>query len=225
MAIISTTTAATRRSLTTAERYRELMPATDALEAKLESLIGQATAAIERYLGRIVARERVTERLRLDASTVCCVLERRPVVTIHAVTVVGQALDATRYRVENPSAGLLRLEGSGPNALWDELVGQYGQGDYGYRSGPPRTLVYEIDYTAGFAVPGQGIDPVTLPDDLEAACQLAVRGVLERQERSAGVVSEKLGDASWTYAPAAVTAGLLTDDVKALIDPYRNVAL
>ena len=224
MAVISTTTTASRRSLTTIERYREMMPATEAADAKLETLIGQATNAIERHLGRIVARERVTELLRQAPDDVYLVLERKPVTTIHGITVDGAAFASTHYSLDGPAAGTVRLV-SGPNALWDELIG-YGPsgGDYGYRSGPPSTVRYEVDYTAGWLVPDATEGARDLPADLEMACQVMVRAMLEQQERQLGLSAERLGDASWTYNAGKTSADLI-DPVRGILDRYRSVVL
>ena len=224
MTVTSTTTAASRRALTTVERYRETMPETDALNAKLETLIGQASAAIETYLGRKLARERVTELLVEEAGTRILLLERRPIVTVHGITLDGQALDAELWNVDNPAGGMIRLVGYGSNDIWDDLVGDQGAGDYGYRGGRPQELKIEVDYTGGYIVPGQtfdGDDTPTLPLEIEVACQVAVQGFLEAQVRPAGLTSEKLGDASWSYAQAAIGRGFVSDDVKALLATHR----
>ncbi|MEY5098717.1 MAG: hypothetical protein RJA36_1436 [Pseudomonadota bacterium] len=223
MAIVSTTTMANRRSLTTAKRYREVMPATKALDVKIETIIGQCSAAIERYVGRILARERVTEKLREAAGTVLLVMSRRPIQTVHSLKIDGVTLEASKWSVEHPEAGVIRLLAES-NFIWDELAEVGAGGDYGYRSGPQRLFQVEIDYTAGWIPPGSTDGEANLPEEIEAACQMAVRAQLERQERPIGVTSERLGDASWSYTPGTMGQGLLPDELKLLLDPFRTVS-
>lgn len=229
MSVTTTTTPASRRALTTVERYRAIMPAPEGVnDAKLETLIAQASAAIETYLGRRLARERITERLVEEPGTKIVLLERRPVVTIHTVKIAGETLDTALWSLDGPEAGLLRLTGYGSNDLWDELVGDYGGGSYGYRGGTPQPLVIEVDHTAGYIVPEQTFGEDSTPDlplEIEAACQTAVQAYLEASDRPAGLTSEKLGDASWTYAQGGGGRGFMTDDVKALLTGYRTVAI
>lgn len=229
MSIIATTTPASRRALTTVERYREIMPAVEGvLDAKLEALIAAASAAIETHLGRKLARERVTERLVEEAGTRILLLERRPVVTVHSVKIDDQVLATDLWRLDSPAAGQITLIGYGSNDLWDELVGDYGGGAYGYRGGRPADLSIEVDYTAGHVVPGQTFGDVSDPDlpiEIETACQIAVQAYLEASDRPAGLTSEKLGDASWTYAQGGGGRGFLTDDVKALLVGHCAVAI
>lgn len=229
MSITTVTTAASRRALTTVERYRETMPETAELNARLETLIGQASAAIETYLNRKLARERVTEAVYEEAGVKVLLLERRPVVAVHGVKVDGEDLESTAWSLESTGGGMLRLDGAGPNALWDEIVGQYGGGsNYGYQGGAPARLKIEVDYTAGYIVPGQVFGAESEPDlplELELACQIAVQGWLEAMDRPAGVTSEKLGDASWSYAAGAATRSFINGDVMALLAPHRLVTI
>src|SRR5690606_17115958 len=142
MSIIATTTPANRRALTTVERYREMMPETDVLDAKIEALISQVSSAIETHLRRQLARERVTELLQEESGTRIVLLERSPVVTVHSVKIGDSTIEASQWLLEDPGAGQVRLTGygSGSSALWDELIGPYGEGQYGYRGGTRGTV-------------------------------------------------------------------------------------
>jgi hypothetical protein len=226
--VSAVTTPASRKSLTTVERYRDAMPETDALNAQLETLIGQASSAIEAWTDRRFARERVTETFYETEGTRIFLLERRPALQIHTVTIDGQPVDTGSWILERPGAGQVGIYANGPNWLWDQLVGYSGGTTYGISQRSGASFRVEIDYTGGYIVPGQifdGEDEPDLPPEIEAACQLSVRTYLETIERRVGVTAERLGDASWSYGTGTAATGrkYVTDDVALLLTNYRTV--
>ena len=226
MAVVAVTTPAPRRSLTTTERYRILMGATPSGVAptRLEALLGQATSLIEDWCGRVFARERVTEAV-YGAQLSALVLERAPVLAVHGVTIDGVALDPSRYEIEDPAAGIVRLKTSARFAMLDELECQ--ELSYSERIRARRDVRHEIDYTGGYVPYGWPTTdpptPVTLPQALELACIEAVQNLLLGGGAKAGVQSERLGDASWTYTETRGFA--IGGQVPALLERYRRVAL
>jgi hypothetical protein len=201
MAALIVVTPAPRRGMTTPERYREAMLPPDAdfdeltLDAQIEILIGQATARAEAYCNRIFAQERVIETIYTQGEFVLF-LTRLPVVEVHSVTINGELAPTERWILEDPSAGVLHLGYSavGRAAFYQAL----GSGSYGWPTAAPVRATIAVEYTGGWIMPGgTGAD---FPADLEGAAQMMVRELNERVGMTRlDIVSEKLGDASWTY--------------------------
>lgn len=98
-------------------------------------------------------------------------LNERPVQSVASVTVDGDALDASRYVVEDT---FLRLTGDKRPRKWPD----------NYRS-------VEVTYTHGFE---------TVPEAVTGAVIRLVRNALD-QVQSDGLTNESVGDMSFTYRP------------------------
>ena len=226
MPVIATTPAAPARSLTTQRRYTDLtgpLPA-GVTAARITAMIGQATSLIEDYCGRVFARERVTEAI-YGAQLRQLVLERSPILTVHGITLNGLAVDADRYEVEDPGAGIIRFKSA---ARWGFLAEvEYAEMGYAERVAAQVEDRYEVDYTGGWVPNGwpvtDPVTPVTLPAALELACVTAVESMLNGASANAGIQSEKLGDMSRTYRDDAGRA--LSDHVTGMLAPYRRLAI
>lgn len=238
MPVVATVTPAARRSLTSAGRYRDSMPAVDLPDETLERMISRATALIERRLNRgHLARERVIEEFPVRGPHALLLLQRRPVRVVHAVALddsLGQRppltlLAGTDYAIEDPEQGRLRLvRGTGSVAGWSHEdwweIALRGPCLYD-RTGAAGTLerTYRVEHTAGWIVPETpGEAGHDLPDDLEHACCLVVQGEVAARDRPLGVTAERLGDASWTYGeaggahPGLAAAGYILDAYRVL---------
>jgi hypothetical protein len=147
---ITTTVAASTRNLTTMATVLQDIGA-DGVGADLllmESLIAQASAAIERACQTIFAQQTYTEILEQQRDPLL-LLRYRPIVSVTSATIDTTAV--TDYRIHNAAAGMLvrRLGWKTPS---DE--------------DPTVTVVY----TAGYLLPGQTAivaSGPTLPVDLQ----------------------------------------------------------
>lgn len=206
MTITATVTPAPRRSLTTVERYRAVMPDPGAPDAKIEALIGQTSAAVERFCARVFARERVIEEL--EGRHGIPALERTPVVELHAVTVDSKPAELVAFTIADPAGGI--VEGGRSDRWYTGLRS--------LRPGPAAT--YRVDYTGGYLMPDQ--PGSTLPLELEEACHVLVQAELARQGRPFGLVSQRLGD----YATSFANPQLLGwDRVRPVLERHRRLAL
>jgi hypothetical protein len=241
MPITAIVTPASARALTTPARVVDELGDVGRTDAQLTILISRATAVLERWCGRVFARETVDETW-FTTSLREVFLERAPVASITSVT-LGPAtnpttVDAAQYEVTDPSAGRVRFElfdiGLPPDVRLSEMAYGYagavsdpgGGRIYGYRRPLEQRVVAR--YTGGWVTPAWPSGTIDLPDDLEGAAILLVRTMLGRQDREADVASIRLGDASWTYArPVAGTASspVLTDEIQAMVAPYRRAVL
>lgn len=216
MAVVATIAAAGRRSLTTPERYRAAT-GSEASDALLTSLVSRASATIERFLGRILAEERVREAILFHGPGQL-ILERKPVSAVHAVTVGGKAQDVTAFQILDPAAGLVSSTAMRDNLIWD-AIGP-GEGGYGWRPDRHASIHYEVDYTGGWTMPDDTAGDGTLPADLEDACCTLVRYQLESMGRLLGVTSERLGDYAVSYGTGDPAGWAM---VRPLLEPYRSI--
>lgn len=220
MPVIATVTPAARRGMTTPERFRVVNDDGGAGDAELLARIGRATATIERYLGRILAQERVRELIS-GIGLRNLVLERSPLLEVHGITVNGQAVDAGAITLLDPRAAIVALETRFDP--WADDCLPTSQIAYGWRQGRGEASRYEVDYTGGWTMPDDAGSAFTLPADLEDACQMLVRGELEQRQRALGVTSERLGDYSVSYAQVQGGQGAAMAAVAPVLDRYRPV--
>jgi hypothetical protein len=220
---------ARRRALTTFARYREAYPDDEAAagmtDQDIENLIGRATATIERYCGRVLARERVRETVH-GGSLRYLLLSRRPVVEIHAAAAGSDVLvDGTGYALQGAGSGVLQVthwSASDDERRWLEMGGPRL-----YDAKPAANVAYAVEYTGGYITPGwieegeTAETPPDLPLDLEDACLELVRDMIAGRGRDPLVQQTRLGDFGETYRRPGEVAGAL----KATLDHYRAVPL
>ena len=88
LSIVTVTTAATTRRLATEAALRvELGSPAEPLAARVDDVLDQASAAVESFCGRSLARETITEVFRLETldQDDVLVLARRPIVSITSI--------------------------------------------------------------------------------------------------------------------------------------------
>lgn len=227
MGTVTVVAPAGRRSLTSPQRFRDVDPDCALDDAELERMIRRASGAIERFCGRRFARERVVER-ETGRGLIVLLLTHTPVVTLHSVTTGATAVLPDAYTL-TPGAGLLRFRRTvaTDEYMWREL----GMPALYDTCDPPRT--YAVEYTGGYIMPDDADYPPPdaedayppgdyLPDDLEHACHLLLRGEIEAAGRGVGLTSERLGDAARTYAPGG-TAGFSA--AQPFLAPYKRAVL
>jgi hypothetical protein len=235
---------ASTRLLTTLARARSL-GLTEADDTKLALNLGVASAALERATDRVFARERVIETITTEAPG-AIFLERIPVVTVHAIAwgvrpAAMIDLEAGSWSVLNRWTGAVALGGRfwggfDPYGFAGAAEAFYGWADYGVSLSARRALqvTLAVEYTGGYALPGQTGAPETdprlmLPPDLEQATVELVRWSVVDTTVTPGLVSKRLGDASWTYAQPseALTAArnVMPSVVRDAIQAYRRVPI
>lgn len=198
---------ATSKQLTTLEMaYDFLGISSDAgADAQLNFLIDVASDIIAGYCGREFALQKYEEKLP-GYGTNKLLLSVTPIKNIESVTVDGLPVDD--YEVESDEAGILyRSKGWvwRPKLSWDIVYSVIPNSE---------ELNVDVVYEAGFILPGQeGRD---LPGDLEYACLLVIKALLETEERSPGITSERIGD--WQ---ASYSADIVPGSVISLLEPWK----
>lgn len=146
--LVVITPATTTRLLTLASVKEDLDVTGAANDTQITRFIDEATKTLARRSDRDVwGSERVEETWRLDGCLSSLILTRRPVSTIHSVTVDGDALSVADFELDGRL--LYRLDGSDSRMAWSGL----------------KTVV---NYTAGYAL------EAAAPADLAAACRTLV---------------------------------------------------
>jgi hypothetical protein len=197
------------RWLTTLDALGEEIGA-EAVQANVphyERLIASASAAIERYCGRIFAQQRYQE-LIFATKDQRLYLSRAPVVSIGSIVHDDDTL--TGYRVEYAQAGVLyRADG------W-----------HLYGTDPEWT----VTYVAGYRLPGQTnameLTGPALPSDVEAAVLESIKVWDYEAEPSERITSKTLGLTGdrIDYAVSA-TRGALPPLAKSLLASWKRLVL
>lgn len=204
--------------LTTLDIVKDELGITDDSEdTRLTRYITQASARIESEVHRSLEyQEGIVESVPA-LGWKYIPLARRPVVSVSSVTFAGSTVDADEYSLDS-EAGLLFRANGWP---WDASLRTGLAGDK--VTGTEQSRI-EVTYDGGYVTPAQAAEDDTLtrtlPYDLEGvAIQLVVLQYRARGE-SPAVSSEKLGDASVTYARGirGMPSGLLDD-----LTPYVAV--
>jgi hypothetical protein len=205
--MLTVVTPATTYRLTTVERAKIQLGFPDSQDDLVDQLIDHVSEAIARYCNRVLAREEVLETLRSPRSPI--MLRRYPVVSVEAITPYGgTALLTTQYEYDSESGILRRLSGS------CEIPWYCG--------------VIEIEYTAGYLMPGE--DGANLPSDLELAAIRALSFNMSRNSINPVVRSETVeGVGSITYATGgsatSISMSEIGPDAERLARPYRRMLL
>lgn len=209
--IVTVNTAATVTNLTTLERVKsELRIKSDTDNDLLTSKIGEASSAIQAYLGYTLARETVTEVFRPDSPYAWreqLILNRTPVVSITSAEEDDVAVDSDEYEVDKPIGALYRLDSSGYRSCWQFCKSA------------------EVVYSGGWKMPGES--GRTLPEGIEAACVALVRSYWFNRTRDPLVKSEEIpGVMSQSYWIGGVgQSGELPPDVISMLHPFRRPPL
>lgn len=201
--IVTVTSAATNRRLTTLARVKsELAITGNGDNEALETKIDEASEAIESYLGRRLARETVSEVFRLHCSVLWLQLDRWPVTTLTSITEDTTVLTvSTDYEVDF-DAGRVRRICSGYATWWTAY--------------PSTTVVY----VAGYVLPGDA-GTRTLPYDIEAAAVKLVTGSWLAKTRDPMVKRQDHFGVGYEEYWVNIDAANLPAEVRALLDPHR----
>lgn len=203
--IVTVTTAATNRQLTTLDRVKtELGITGSANDDALETKIDEASAAIESYLARPLAREPVSEVFRLPCAVLWLMLDRWPVTTLTSVTEDTTALTVSTEYEADLGAGRVRRLCSGYSTWWAPQ--------------PSTTVVY----TAGYVLPGD-TGTRTLPYDIEAAAVKLVVGSWRAKDRDPLVKRQDHFGVGFEEYWVNIDAANLPAEVRALLDPHKRV--
>jgi hypothetical protein len=221
--IVTVTEPAANYNLTTRTRVLAELKRTGETRADdnlLDQQIADASAAIARYCNRVLLSEGVEEIFWPDPNALnhrgggwwganfwswrgfagqeieIVRLDRYPVSSVYSVTLDGDLVDPSEYRLD-PLAGLLyRLDPAGYPWTW--FVAQ--------------SVV--VDYTGGYAA-GQ------IPADLDRGARLFVVDAWSGADKDPRVKSENLfGVAATSYVVGRT--GDLPADVETLVSPYRR---
>lgn len=170
-------------------------------DAWLADAITRASATIRRWCNRVFAAETVRETYRLARPVPELLLSRLPVVTIASVTVDGTALPAPVYEADTEKGVLYHLDSRRRFLCWS--------GD-----------VIDVEYTAGFALPGAA--GRTLPEDVEKAAIALVKAAYFARTRDPLVKSESIEGVGST---AYWVGDAIPPDIAGLLSGYCLSAL
>jgi len=151
----------------------------------------QATQMIERYCGRILVSETVTERLP-GAGTETLMLSRYPVTEVTSVLDAGGS-EITDYLLVAERGWLVRESGSWRQPLRDV-------GIFSASSGLSYAPNYTVEYTGGYTW-------ATCPEDLRQAV-LDIAGLINSGATSRPYASESIGDWSYTRGGGGIFTGV-----------------
>lgn len=206
--LLAVTTPAAETALTTIARFRNEIGAHD-VDAEEDALIAakidEASAAIDNWLRRTLAREVVSETFRLDPGEApeTLRLERWPVVSVASAAEDGVTVAAAEYELDADAGLLHRLDASGYRNIWVAA----------------KSIV--VAYTAGYKMPAES--GRTLPADLELAALMLVRSWWHGRARDPLVRAESIpGLRDVTYWVGGAGSGPLPPEVEALLGPYRR---
>lgn len=186
-----------------------------AADPKLPRLIGAASEAIRRYIGRpqLHYSASIVEKLPGYAGQVRLYLGAVPLISVASVVLPdGTSLGPTEYVVEDLITGALYRRDGWPFTGVDAGGVLYAE---------EKAIV--VTYAGGWVTPAQS-GTRTLPYDLEHACILAVVSAYRSEPRDASIASESLGDYSVSFAkPSPSGGGVLPDAAVALLSTYRRL--
>lgn len=210
------TAPAGKTALVTTEAVKSLLSiSNDEQDPALTILISQASSLLVRRLGRPLALQGYTERLRIHSHSQGINLSNGPIVSIQSITVEGQPwagpleeMDVSRTMARICAPGLARWRG------W-----------------PARHYPHKvtISYTAGYLLPGiddPGVmpgmlsgQPLSLPDDIAGACLSTVCCLYHSAGRDQAIKSEsEQGVGNTVYQALDPMAGSIPPDALAVID-------
>jgi uncharacterized phiE125 gp8 family phage protein len=171
-------------------------------DAFIASLITAASILLDDYLGRKIKSQTCSEYYSLSRSSPSLMLRTYPVSAVSQVT----------YYPHNATQ---RETVSGSNFVYDERTGELQVDDdsskqYLFPQGFKTVLV---EYTAGYS---------TVPASLQQACAMVVTKLYRLRGQDLNTTSEKIGDTETTWTKYATADVLKSEDIRELLNPYRN---
>ena len=208
MSVTVLTSASTYR-LTTLAAVMAEVPLQDQL-LFAESLIDQASAAVARYCGTILAQQAYREVQTGAYAGSILFLRYWPLVSLTTVSYGAPTVELTPItdaRIESAEGGMVYRR-QGWQLWW------------------PSGVEWQVDYTAGYILPEQvtPVDPLgpTLPDDLERATLETIKVWFHERMVGERVESRRLGDQSIDYGVQARRTGIPVL-AKDLLQPWRRL--
>ncbi len=204
MAVTSIVTAAPGRGFTSVESLKARVDTGTTPDAILAQDIEAWSLRFEGMADRVLAKERVIETI-YGRGLAILLMQRRPIVEIHSITVGETVLEEALYRLDEPGSGMIRLE------LFERYDTWLSGDDTPGLAHNPADTRYVVDYTGGYVLPGWdgAYGARTLPIDIE----LAVIGALkvgygaQGEALAAGLTGERLGDYSWSGGGSSSNSG------------------
>jgi hypothetical protein len=174
-----------------------------ARDALLAAFITQASNVCANYCNRMFAEETLVDHFRLSCYADCLVLSRMPVTSITTVVENGVTLTADDYEFDVATGFLWRLDGEDNRSCWSSSK-------------------IVVTYVAGYEL------LATLPYDIERACITLVKQSYFAKTRDPMVKAVDLPGLERTeYWVGSVPgdSSTLPDEVQALLNPYRIIAV
>ena len=161
----------------------------------LIQLINQASASVERALGRKLRRSDYVERLKGTGSQYLLV-EHYPIVRVASIKQAGEEIDPGLYDIATQGRAGVICKDDG----WTYYG--YPQGLTGDPVAGSRNI--EVKYTAGYILPWEATEeePADLPADLEGLVQEMVQYAFGKLETggSAGLKAFSISDVRWEWS-------------------------
>lgn len=188
-------TAASDQNLTTVAYVKEDLGITSLSEdSYLQRMIAAASKEASTYCARIFVEETIEDTFYIRQCVDKLTLSRFPVNDIVSVTVAGDAIASTLYRLDEDTGFLYRLDTDGDLCDWDAEI----------------TVV---QFTSGYA---------TIPADLETAVIDLIKARRSARTRDPSVRSERVPDVmEVTYWVSGPGEGHLPPNVRGVFDQYR----
>jgi hypothetical protein len=223
--MLEVVTAATNFQLTTLAAVKaELGISGTTEDTLLGSFIDQASAAIVDYCQRPFAQEVYKETVMGYGSN-RLMLSRTPIVAVASVTADSEVI--TDHLIENADAGILYRK------LGWQWTAPLGWNVTSYPMSGREELLFAIQYTAGFILPGDATTEKlrTLPQAVEKACIETVKAWYLGRDRDPFMTGQKIGDLQVQYGggsrldangQGAVTQGIPPLAMQLLV-PWRRL--
>lgn len=205
--ILTVSSAASARDLVALDTVQNELNISDSADsARLAAHIARASRAIERYCGRVFAKQTYVETLRLDRAMPRLSLAQWPLISLTSIVEDGVTLATTEREYDAEHGILYRLDGADARIEW------------------PKTVKIVVTYVAGYLVPTQTAPGDALPADITAAAIEAIKDMHFSAERDPALRSEAVPDVyQASYALAGgdfVGASGLLKSVEGALWPY-----
>lgn len=204
-------------ALTTLEALKQMLgldPDDTSSDDILVRLINQASASIERALGRKLRRSTYTQQLKGTGNQYLLV-ENYPIIEVEYIKQAGEIIDPGLYDItEQGRAGVIYKDDGW--TYYGYPYGLAGDAITGSRN-------IEVRYTAGYVLPWEATEenPTTLPADLEGLVQEMVEYAFGKLQTGggAGLKAFSISDVRWEWNDTTPASW------QDIIDQYRRVWL
>jgi hypothetical protein len=194
-------------------------------DAKIERLINAVSSAIDKHCRRVFARGTLSEKVA-GKGTPVIMIARPPIVSIATLDEDGEALtEGDDFEIQSDDAGTIRKIGGG----WTWYTLATGGIKHDALAGYERKKI-TVGYDGGFTTPHQVTaaiypGPSTLPAAIEEAAIMSTVSAYYASGQDRRIASEKLMDASVSYAArnritGRGTGGILVDEAIDMLAPY-----